>query len=472
MRTAGLKILIISGLLLFSAGSGWTRDYSFTYTCDNQGQVLHPDSIGYFTTVLTNTGTVADTYRVVIDHSTLDTLWHCLACFSTFCFFDSATVEMAPAQVETITVDIMPFGTPGASALTMRVRSFGDPGQTAAVPLTVVTNMGVEVLVVDDDGSQDYEKYYQSALDAAGWIHGTLDNGTTKIGAEELSFFSAVVWFTGQATPVLTEEDRQAISTYLESGGRLFISGQDIASAMCDSASSESDSNTVEWFQNTFSSEYVGERYTDSLSVVGIPGNVISDGCSLSVFGGDGANNQVASDMIDPVYEQSYFPYPVFHWNPFLDWTFVPAITLSTGVCRIVYFAFGFEAIDNAADRALLMERIMNYFSGPSPIKSQEEIASRPRDFFLSPNHPNPFNATTTFNLIIPEGESIPISFKIYNVLGQEVCTLVDGIMPPGHHHIIWDGRDHLGKDLASGVYFSRMEVGDIYQTRKVVLTR
>jgi hypothetical protein len=472
MRTAVLKTLIISSLLILSAGSGWARDYSFTYTCDNQGQVLHPDSIGYFTTILINTGTVADTYRVVMDHSTLDTLWHCLACFSTFCFFDSATVEMAPAQVETITVDIMPFGTPGASALTMRVRSFGDPGQTEAIPLTVVTDTGVDVLVVDDDGSEDYEKYYQAALDSAGLTHGTLNHGTTIVDTSELLPFSAVVWFTGEATPVLTERDRQIISAYLESGGRLFISGQDVAYALCDSASGESDSASVVWFERTFLALYE-ENDSGILSLDGIEGYPISDGLTINISGGDGADNQTSPDviMLFGGIEWIPLPEPVFFYAG--GWSCGASVLDEFNVgYKVVYFAFGFEAIDNGADRALVMNRVMDWLMTPTAVEDQVDVVSRPVDFFLSQNYPNPFNATTAFRLTIPGQNPASVSLKIYNVLGQEVRTLVDDIMSPGHHHIIWDGRDRLGKDLASGVYFSRMEVGDFDQTRKLVLTR
>ncbi|MCK4272174.1 T9SS type A sorting domain-containing protein, partial [bacterium] len=135
-------------------------------------------------------------------------------------------------------------------------------------------------------------------------------------------------------------------------------------------------------------------------------------------------------------------------------------------------FAFGFEAIDNAADRALLMERIMDYFEDSTSVESQGEIASHPQNFFLSPNYPNPFNATTVLSLTIPGDEPMPASLKIYNVLGQEVRTLVDGIVSPGRHIILWDGTDDTGWDLASGVYFSRLDAGGFTQTRKLVLSR
>jgi hypothetical protein len=471
MRTSVLKILAVSGFLFLSSGSGWALDYSFSYTCDDQGEVIHPDSTGVFITYLTNTGTVADTYRVVIDKNTLDTLWHCMACLPTVCFFDSIKIVMAPAQVETITVDIFPFGTPGANTLTMQVNSLSAPGQTVAIPVTAITDSGVDVLIVDDDGSENYETYYQAALDAAGRTHGTLDRTTAIIDTGEILPFQAVVWFTGEATPVLTAQDRQIISAYLEGGGGLFISGQDIGYALNDTASGESDASSMAWFQSTFQALYGGE-YNSTLIVNGIDGSSISDGCTLSVFGGDGANNQISPDIISVIYGRVSFALPVFYYSDFYDWPDVAAITVDTGFSKLAYFAFGFEAIDNASDRALVMDRVMDWLMTPTAVEEQSDIASRPADFFLSPNYPNPFNATTAFNLVIPEQESIPISIKIYNILGQEVRTLADGVISPGNHLILWDGGDGQGRDLASGIYFSRLKAGQFSQTRKIILTR
>ncbi len=471
MKRRAFKTLPSLLVLFLWVGSSMAQDYSFSHTCDNQGYVVHPDSFALFTTILTNTGAQADTYRVVLDKD-LPVPWYSLACNSMGCFPDSVRITLASAEAETITVYIWPFSFTGAGTVTMRVSSLGDPGQTTAMPLTAITNTGVEVLVVDDDGTENYETYYQTALYSTGRTHGTLDNAFTTIGADELAPFSAVVWFTGEATPVLTEEDRQAISAYLAGGGRLFISGQDIAYALCDPASGESDSSTGAWFTYTFCASYGGE-YNSTLILNGIAGNSISNSSTLSVSGGDGANNQTAPDIIENIYGQyPHFAYPAFHYSDFYDWPHVGAITLSTGVYRIVYFAFGFEAIDNAADRALLMERIMDYFEDSTYVETDTEIASHPQNFFLSPNYPNPFNATTVLSLTIPGDEPMPASLKIYNVLGQEVRTLVDGIVSPGRHIILWDGTDDTGWDLASGVYFSRLDAGGFTQTRKLVLSR
>jgi hypothetical protein len=476
MRRGTIIGFVICALIPALSAPAQAQDYAFTYTCADQGDVIHPDSLGLFYTYLTNTGAAADTYWVVIDKA-LPVPWQAMACITgAGCFFDRAPVGLEPDSSAEITVDILPIQTDttdigGAGTVTMRVASTGDTTLQAALDLTAITNVGVDVLIVDDDGGQGYETYYQAALDGAGRSHGTLENATTVIGTDRMAPFSAVVWFTGEAVPVLTAEDRQAISGYLNGGGRLFISGQDIASALCDSASEESDASSVEWFESTFAAAYGGE-YGAGLGLEGLGGNGISEGLTLNIFGGDGAGNQTSTDIVEPIFGATAFAYPVFYYSDYSGAPPMAAFTVSTGIYRAVFFAFGFEAIDAAADRTLLMDRIMDYFEGPTPVEGQPPAGPLPRDFSLSPNYPHPFNATTAWALFVPGDRPAGVSLRIYNALGQEVRVLIDGPVGPGSHLILWDGTGGAGDDLASGVYFARLESEGFSQIRKIVLTR
>ena len=57
-------------------------------------------------------------------------------------------------------------------------------------------------------------------------------------------------------------------------------------------------------------------------------------------------------------------------------------------------------------------------------------------------------------------------------MLGQEIKTLFNGIQEYGFHSIIWDGKDNLGRDMASGVYFTRMTSNGFTQTKKMLLVK
>ncbi len=81
-----------------------------------------------------------------------------------------------------------------------------------------------------------------------------------------------------------------------------------------------------------------------------------------------------------------------------------------------------------------------------------------PSSFLLAQNYPNPFNSNTVVSYQLSAIRPLHTTLIIYNILGQEVRTLVDEPQSPGDHTVIWDGRDNLGGELASGVYICRLK--------------
>lgn len=97
-----------------------------------------------------------------------------------------------------------------------------------------------------------------------------------------------------------------------------------------------------------------------------------------------------------------------------------------------------------------------------------EKSKSIPSNFNLEQNVPNPFNPTTTIKYQIPK--TTQITLKIYNILGQEVKTLINKNMSPGNYEVQWDGTNNLGQKVSSGIYIYRMETNSEYvKTRKML---
>lgn len=78
-----------------------------------------------------------------------------------------------------------------------------------------------------------------------------------------------------------------------------------------------------------------------------------------------------------------------------------------------------------------------------------------PTAYALAGNHPNPFNPMTTIRYDVPRAGHIRID--VFDVRGKRVATLVDRVVQPGHHSVVWDGRDRHGASVSSGVYFSQL---------------
>lgn len=86
----------------------------------------------------------------------------------------------------------------------------------------------------------------------------------------------------------------------------------------------------------------------------------------------------------------------------------------------------------------------------------------------LKQNYRNPFNTSTTIEYKL--NQSSKVKLKIFNIIGQEIITLVDKFEPSGTKTVMWDGRDASGKRLSSGVYIYTLTVGDIHVSNKMVL--
>ncbi len=96
--------------------------------------------------------------------------------------------------------------------------------------------------------------------------------------------------------------------------------------------------------------------------------------------------------------------------------------------------------------------------------------AQLPQKFELFQNYPNPFNPSTTIRYALPTATYVVL--EIYNLLGQEVRTLVSASMPAGYHDVNWDGKDRSGNLVPSGVYIYRIRTKEFSTANKMILVK
>ena len=108
-----------------------------------------------------------------------------------------------------------------------------------------------------------------------------------------------------------------------------------------------------------------------------------------------------------------------------------------------------------------------NEAGGSNPIVTgvTEIRHTLPTHYELTQNYPNPFNPATSFDVQIMKGGVVTL--KIYNVLGQEVATLISGTKAPGVYHVTWNAST-----FSSGVYFYRLQAGTFVDVKKMLLVR
>lgn len=90
----------------------------------------------------------------------------------------------------------------------------------------------------------------------------------------------------------------------------------------------------------------------------------------------------------------------------------------------------------------------------------------------LFPNYPNPFNPETTIPFEIGGFQPVPTRLSVYNVLGQRIAVPLNKVLTPGIYHVDWDGKDHSGVTVSSGLYFYELSAGNFRMLGKMILLK
>ncbi len=232
------------------------------------------------------------------------------------------------------------------------------------------------VLLVDDDDGARAETYFLTALDSLGISANTQNHLTDgPLLFETMLQYPTIIWQCESSFfETLDSTDRAELTLYLETGGNLFITGQDIGWDLCDPSGSQLPASNGA--SRTFYENYLHARYynddSEFSAVSGVDGDPISDGLSFDVYEpGLPPEAQYPSEIeiLHPAI--SIFNYP----------NSLSGALRYEGLYRLVYFAFGgYEAIVQKPARDLVMRRVMNWLNGLSlahtPLKDTENLTS------------------------------------------------------------------------------------------------
>jgi len=142
---------------------------------------------------------------------------------------------------------------------------------------------------------------------------------------------------------------------------------------------------------------------------------------------------------------------------------------------EISYYAFHFleqgsfasEGAEKSRIDPIILTKYLNIL--PTEINPPSGTTI-PEKVTLKQNFPNPFNSVTTINFGLTV--TIPVALKIYNIGGQEIKTLIQAVQSPGQKSVIWDGTNHAGVPVGTGIYIYRLKAGTEVQSRKMLLLK
>ncbi len=308
------------------------------------------------------------------------------------------------------------------------------------------------IMVVDDDDGDTVETCYQRALDNLNLTYdywnvkaqGSIAPSMSKIGLQD----SIIIWFTGRQTATLSAADISALTSFLNSGGKLFLSSQNAGEELKN---------------NSFYSQYLHARFiapnAPTPIAVGIPTDPIGLDDSLAM----GYLLAGSKDVISPISPATM----VFTYKDIADGG--AGIKYADGY-QVVYFGFPFEAVAGNPKRFLqqeeLMARILNWFGLPVSVAEDCRQTGTEISLLQFSVSPNPFNNHVSFQFQLPQSQHATL--KIYDASGKLVSTLLKGNnLKPAHYNLHWNS----GKTPA-GVYFYNLETEGFKKVGKLVLLR
>ena len=154
------------------------------------------------------------------------------------------------------------------------------------------------------------------------------------------------------------------------------------------------------------------------------------------------------------------------------------AYTLADGASLPENISFYFTVV-NIPGTSLnpeLLNVVCSYPSQDSPAVVNTTVASAdrgsilPSEYALFQNYPNPFNPSTQITFDVPASEFVML--RVFNLLGQDVHTLINKSMTPGRYTVEWNGNDMLNNEVASGVYFYELRGKSFISRKKMLLIR
>ncbi len=251
----------------------------------------------------------------------------------------------------TFNITVASDGLPGSIPFQLVIT--GD-GFTQTLNYTIA--ISPQVLFVADfensDGKYfDYSKYYTEAFENNSIAYNYVHHLDTKITPELLNMYSTVVWACEWHFPSVDSSDRVALESFLDNGGALFLSGQDVAWDLNENA----DNIDKEFLNNYLNINFVADNAGRS-EISGVDDNPITDGINISFFQKNRDADQQFPDVLEPINNAV----SIFNYD-----NGTSGATSYSGHFDIVFFGFGgFESIDLEENRNEIMKNTIDWLSG------------------------------------------------------------------------------------------------------------
>ncbi len=310
-----------------------------------------------------------------------------------------------------------------------------------------------DIMIVNADINGNYSNKYTDPLDRLSKVYDVWSRYDDGPIGSLLNDYSMVIWFTGDAAvsdSVLSGQDITDLTSYLNTGKDLFITGQNIAEFL-NGNNFLADYLHTSWVQNTTTS-----------TLQSLTGSIF-DPLMIATAGGQ-PSNQTSRDVLTSVNGGTD---ALKYYNT----TNIGAVTFFQGSYKVVFFGFGFEAVHMTGPFAhpdSVMKRILDWFE--TGVEEQPNIIGNDINvLLLSVNGTSVFSSSVSFSADVPMGEEANV--YVFDVTGRQVKTLASNLSG-GSHRLSWDGKDEKGISVSGGNYIVRMMGKRTTSSARILLVR
>jgi hypothetical protein len=336
-------------------------------------------------------------------------------------------------------------------------------------------NSPVRTLIVDGFDRTDPAGGYHDVSHTFAMIWGmslpldfsTCSNDAVISGEVVLGDYDIVLWMLGDesaADETFNPAEQSLVSTFLQQGGKLFVSGSEIANDLDGLAGpSQADRD----FLHQFLKAGYGGQVPDEFTVTGDPGTLFSDVSLRYGVVSEGSPYEAdSSDFLIPEGGSGVVLRYGDATNPVAAGLGYKGLFPGGGLPGgVVVTGFPFETITTKTGRDTLMKRVYQFFDQLTSLGNTAPGERTPQSFALDQNYPNPFNPSTTIRFSVAAQRWVTL--KVYDVLGREVATLIDEDKKPGEYAVHWHAVN-----ASSGVYWYRMLAGDVSIVRPMMVVK
>lgn len=323
-------------------------------------------------------------------------------------------------------------------------------------------NDGRKILIVDgfnrflSGGSYNlaYHDFIIRFAESGNFTFETAHHSQIRNGEINLSGYQTVFWMSGDEYPsaaFFDSAEMNALKSFLEGGGNLFLSGSEIAQNLYQYGAQ--DSSLINFMKDYLKIQYIDGDANLNYAIVSDSTGMFSS--ALIPFGLTSQGSPYIEDAPDVIMgEPGAIEFIKYNVTKPAGIYFRGTFGQSAQQAKLIYLGFPFESIGSKSLRTQFMADLLNFFYPATPVEEFDEPIAK-KVFEVYQNYPNPFNPSTKLKFFNPSAGKVKIS--LYNVLGEMVYTAADRIFSEGFHEVNLDFSTEPGS-LVSGTYVARFE--------------